>query len=237
AAFIHTLGLQGAYWVAGAAIFGAGVLSLLIPDLPGDRRQRPSAQHINMIGMVRQHAHVFLTLGVATALVAALRGCRQIVIPLWAEHIGLDATTTALIYGLMGGVDMLLFYPAGKIMDIKGRMWIAVPSMIIMGTSLLLMPLTQGYAALLAVSMMLGLGNGIGSGIVMTIGADASPNQGRTQFLGIWREITDLGAGGGPLLLSAVTAILSLGASILVIGGMGYVAAYMFWRWLPRRIT
>ncbi|MER1967447.1 MFS transporter [Castellaniella sp. GW247-6E4] len=237
AAFIHALGLDGAYWAAALAILGAGLLSLAIPDLPGDRKQRASSRHVAMSGMMRRHARVLITLGLASALVSALRACRQIVIPLWADHIGLDATTTALIYGFMGGVDMLLFYPAGKVMDVRGRLWVALPSMLIMSTSLMLIPLTHGFATLMAVSMILGLGNGIGSGIIMTIGADASPNEGRTQFLGIWRVISDLGGGGGPLLLSAITAALSLAAGILAIGGLGYVAAYMFWRWLPRRVT
>uniref|UniRef100_UPI0033412510 MFS transporter n=1 Tax=Castellaniella defragrans TaxID=75697 RepID=UPI0033412510 len=236
AGFIHVLGLNGAYWAAALAVLGAGLLSLLIPELPGDRKQRASAQQIAIGEMMRRHAHVFITLGLATALVSALRACRQIVIPLWADHIGLDATTTTLIYGIMGGVDMLLFYPAGKIMDMRGRLWIAIPSMLIMGTALLLMPLSYGLATLMAVSMLLGLGNGIGSGIIMTIGADASPNEGRMQFLGTWRLITDLGGSGGPLLLSAMTAALSLAAGILAIGGLGYLAAYMFWRWLPRQV-
>src|SRR5690606_16272221 len=93
AGFIHVLGLSGAYWAGALAVLGAGLLSLLIPDLPGDRKQRASAQHIPMGDMLRRHAHVFATLGIATALVSALRSCRQIVIPLWADQIGLDAAT------------------------------------------------------------------------------------------------------------------------------------------------
>ena len=76
---------------------------------------------------------VLATLGVATSLVAAIRACRQVVIPLWASHIGLDAATTSLIYGLMGAVDMLLFYPAGRVMDQRGRRAVALPSMLVMG--------------------------------------------------------------------------------------------------------
>lgn len=237
AIFIKALDLAGAYWAASIAIIGAGLLCLLMPDLPGNRKQRASAQRQPTLEMMHQHKHAFITIGVATALVAALRACRQIVIPLWADDIGLDAATTALIYGLMGSIDMLLFYPAGKIMDIKGRLWIAMPSMLIMSCCLLLMPLTTGFVSLLIVSMVLGFGNGIGSGIVMTIGADASPRTGRTQFLGIWRTITDIGGGSGPLLLSAITATISLVAGIISIASLGFIAAYMFWRWLPRKIT
>ena len=63
------------------------------------------------------HARIFLTVGLGALLVAAVRASRQAVIPLWAESIGLDAATTSLIYGLAGGIDMLVFYPAGKVMD------------------------------------------------------------------------------------------------------------------------
>jgi MFS family permease len=230
------MGLPGAYWAAVLAFLGAGILAFTIPDLePRDRVAHRDAPPLSLAGLARQHAGVFLTLGVATALVSAIRSCRQIVIPLWADQIGLDATATALIYGIMGGVDMLLFYPAGRIMDLRGRLWVALPCMLIMGASLVGIPWTTGFASLLAVSMVLGVGNGIGSGIIMTIGADASPSADRTRFLGIWRLITDLGGGGGPLLMSAITAALSLASGITAIGALGFVAAWMFWRWLPRK--
>lgn len=237
AAVIHIMGMVGAYWVAAVAIFGAGTLSYFVPDLESAPRQRGAANpHINMLGLIRTHARAYLTLGLAVALVQALRACRQIVIPLWADQVGLSATTTAIIYGIMGGVDMLMFYPAGRVMDTYGRRWIAIPSMLVMAVSLMLMPWTVGVTSLLIVSMVLGLGNGIGSGLVMTVGADASPNLGRTQFLGFWRFIADLGTGGGPLLLSAITAVLSLSAGIVSIGALGFIAAGMFWLWLPRQL-
>jgi len=237
AGFIEWFGLNGAYWVAILAMMSAGAISLLVPDLETRTRRNgvPDARPA-MLGLMRAHARSFLTLGVAASLVSAIRACRQIVIPLWADHIGLDATSTALIYGLMGAADMLLFYPAGQIMDTRGRLWVTLPSTLIMAASLLAMPLTTGFTSLLAVSMVLGLGNGIGSGIIMTLGADCSPSEGRTSFLGIWRLITDTGGSGGPLLLSALTAAFSLASGIVVIGSAGLAASYMFWRWLPHRI-
>ncbi|QXL83513.1 MFS transporter [Comamonas sp. NLF-1-9] len=235
AAFIGWLGLDGAYWAALLVMLATGALSLLVPDLPTRAQAGAAAPQAvpAPAAMVRAHGRVLLTLGVATALVAAIRACRQVVIPLWASHIGLDAASTSLIYGLMGAVDMLLFYPAGRVMDRRGRRAVALPSMLVMGASFCLMPLTGGFASLLAASLLMGVGNGVGAGIVLTIGADASPAAGRTQFLGIWRVITDIGGGGGPLLLSALTAAITLAGGVLVTGGLGFVAAWMFWRWLP----
>ena len=239
AAFIHWLGLPGAYWAALIVMVATGALSLLVPDLAAKAAAEgeSAGQVPGALAMLHTHRHVLLTLGVATSLVAAIRACRQVVIPLWASHIGLDAATTSLIYGLMGAVDTLLFYPAGRVMDQRGRLAVTLPSMLVMGTSLLLMPLSTGFDSLLAVSLLLGVGNGMGAGIVLTIGADASPVVGRTQFLGIWRVITDIGGGGGPLLLSGLTALITLAGGILAIGGMGFAAAWMFWRWLPRGIA
>lgn len=238
AAAMHFIDLPGAYWAAIAAMAGAGVLSFTVPELEHTKQRKNEPRFVapRMGGILKAHAPSFLTLGLASAFVAATRSCRQIIVPLWASHIGLDAPTTALVYGFMGSIDMLLFYPAGKIMDRYGRQWVALPSMMLMGGALMLMPLTSGLATFVAVCMLMGLGNGISSGLNMTVGADASPPVGRTQFLGIWRLITDCGAGGGPLLLSGIMAMLSLGAGIVAVGTMGFIAAALFWRWLPRRI-
>ena len=63
---------------------------------------------------------------------------------------------------------MLVSYPAGKVMDRKGRAWVAVPSMLIMGVAMMLTPLTHGATTLLLASLLIGFGNGIGSGMIMT---------------------------------------------------------------------
>src|SRR5690606_28172133 len=78
-----------------------------------------------------------------------------------------------------------------------------------------------------------GLGNGFGSGINMTLGADASPNHGRTEFLGIWRLISDVGTSAGPFILSGMTALVSLGSGIALTGMFGFASAAIFWKWLP----
>jgi MFS family permease len=83
--------------------------------------------------------------------------------------------------------------------------------------------------------MIMGFGNGIGSGIVMTLGADISPSMGRPTFLGMWRELADAGQGIGPLVLSAVTAAAGLGSGIIVSGVVGFAAAAALWVWIPRR--
>lgn len=243
AALIHGVGIGGAYWAGIGALLLAAVVAVRMPDLPEpvaaaaatDLAAVRAAPTIRSVGS--DYRRLFLTVGIGVLLVSAVRASRQAVIPLWADHLGLAAAMTSLIYGLAGGIDMLVFYPAGKVMDRKGRAWVAVPSMTIMGAALLLTPFTSGATTLLLASLAIGFGNGIGSGMVMTLGADYSPVAGRAHFLGLWRLMSDLGSTAGPGLLSAVTALLSLAAGIACTGVMGLAAAAVLWYWIPRTVN
>lgn len=53
------------------------------------------------------------------------------------------------------------------------------------------------------------IGNGIGSGIIMTLGADAAPRDHSPRFLSIWRVMTDLGNAGGPIPISLLARAVS----------------------------
>ncbi|MBO1111900.1 MFS transporter [Bordetella petrii] len=235
AALIHFMGLQGAYWVAAVAMAGAGLIAHLAPDMtPPERRDAAVQAKPRVLDVARAHRRVFLTLGLGILLVSAVRASRQVVIPLWADHLGINPTTTSIIYGLVAAIDMSVFYPAGTLMDRRGRLWVAVPSTLLMGFALLGTSLTSGVVGFVIVSMMLGMGNGIGSGIVMTLGADAAPSAGRTEFLGIWRLVADLGSSLGPVVLSAITALVSLAAAVAAMGAFGLAGAAVFWHWLPR---
>ncbi|MEP7303740.1 MAG: MFS transporter [Caldimonas sp.] len=239
AAVIPFAGLDGAYGVGVAALMLAAMLALGMPELPGERRAgaagAAAAERTPSLASVsRGHARLFLTVGVGTLLVSAVRASRQAVVPLWAEQIGLDAATTSLIYGLSNGIDMLVFYPAGKVMDQKGRTWVAVPSMLCMGTALAAMPFTHGATTLLLAALLVGFGNGIGSGMIMTLGADYSPAAGRAHFLGLWRLMSDLGATAGPGVLAGVTALLSLAVGVWCTALLAFAAGGALWYWIPR---
>jgi len=235
AAAIGLIGIPGAYYVSLLATLLAAAIVYRVPDLDLGEEHRQASAGVTTLGVVRSHWRLFLTLGTGVLLLQAIRQSRQSVIPLWASHIGLSPTDASIIYGIAGAIDALTFYPAGRVMDIRGRRWVAIPSVLIMALSLLLMPLTHSMLALVLVAVLLGFGNGIGSGIVMTLAADVSPSVGRLTFLGVWRELSDAGAALGPMILSAATGIAGLGFGIVVSGGVGFAAAGALWAWIPRR--
>jgi MFS family permease len=227
-------GIPGAYYVSLASIVVASLIVFRVPDLEVTEERKQATAEVTTWGIIKQYKRLFLTLGTGVFFLSAIRQTRQIVIPLWASHIGLSATDASLIYGIAGGIDALTFYPAGKVMDLHGRRSVAVPSVVIMGIAFCLMPLTHGPLTVALVAMVIGFGNGIGSGIVMTLAADTSPAIGRPTFLGVWRELADAGVGIGPLILSGVTALAGLSAGLVVSGSVGFAAALTMWKWIPR---
>jgi MFS family permease len=227
-------GLSGPYCIGIAAIIAAGVIVHGVPDLTLSQEHRAAAAQVTTSSVIKHYWLMLLTLGTGIMLLSAIRQARQVVIPLWAHHLGLSPATSSLIYGVAGAVDAMTFYPAGRVMDVHGRRWVAVPCVAVIGISFVLMPLSDGALTLTLVAMLMGFGNGIGSGIVMTLGADTSPAIGRLTFLGIWREISDVGTSIGPVILSVITALAGLAAGIAASGGIGFAAAIALWIWIPR---
>ena len=127
-----------------------------------------------------------------------------------------------------GLVDMVMFPLTGLIMDRKGRRWAGVLSIFIMSTGTALLPLTDSFWSLLFVGMLSGVGNGLGSGLVMTIGTDLAPQNGTGKFLGLWRFVQDLGTTAGPTAIGAVTIFFSLTLTGPIIAAFGVWGALMF---------
>lgn len=181
---------------------------------------------------------VLSRLGVAAASLAAVRSARQVVLPLWGVSIGLDAQTIALVVGISGAIDFALFYASGQVMDRFGRLWAALPAMLLMGLGFLALAFTHDldssamwFAMFAAV---LGVGNGLSSGILLTLGADIAPRTDPAPFLGSWRMLTDAGGAIAPLLVSGIAALSTLSLATGTIGVLGLLGAAAFVRWVPR---
>ncbi len=235
AAAISVGGLRAAYLVAIAAVLASGLLVFVVQDVPAAEESRNAVRGaVSSSQMLRTYRKLFATLGIAVFAVGAVRAARQTVLPLWAEHLGLSPSTTSVVFGIASAVDMALFYPSGKVMDQFGRLAVALPSMLILGGAMVCLPLTHGVVLLTVVAMTMSFGNGIGSGIMMTLGADTAPADGRTRFLAVWRLFNDSGNAAGPVVVSVVALASTLAAGIVAIGSVGLLAAAALARWVPR---
>lgn len=186
------------------------------------------------VDVLRRHARVFATAGVAALTLQLMRASRQLLIPLFGQAAGLDAAAIGFVYSASAGIDMCLFYPVGLLIDRRGRKWSAVPSMTLFALALALLPAATGFYSLLAAGLLLGLANGLSTGIVMVIGADyARATRRPGPFLGVWRLIGDVGFTAAPLATGVLVNVASLGAASLAAAGLGIAGALVMWLLVP----
>ncbi|MBC7517361.1 MAG: MFS transporter [Microbacteriaceae bacterium] len=195
-------------------------------------------ESVGLFATLRANRGVLSRLGSGAALVGALRASRAVILPLWAVSIGLGGSNTALIIGIAGAVDFALFYASGQIMDRFGRLWSAVPSMVGLGLGHIALAVSHDLPGnvvwFITVAMFLSVANGIGSGILMTLGADLADKNNPAPFLGAWRFTGDLGGAAAPLMVSVVTAIASLAVATAILGVAGIVGAAILLRYVPQ---
>jgi len=234
ATLIAVWGLGAAYVFAAVTVAsGVGVLVFTAPrrlTIPRAERVRLGVREV-----LAPQRRVLSTLGVGVVLMGALRQARMVVLPLWAAHIGMSDAGASLVFGVATAVDMAMFLPAGWVMDRYGRVWTAVPSAVALAVGAVLLPFSTRPWEVAALAVVLGAGNGWGTGVIMTMGADAAPEKGRPVFLGAWSLLQDVGGLLGPVLVAAGAAI-ALPVGLFAVGGVGVAATGAFVRWTPRGI-
>jgi MFS family permease len=235
ALLISLADLRAVFLLAAVTSAGAALLALVMPDLGAESRlAQGEAGHASVRSVLLAHRHTLLTVGVAVIVIGASRSIRASLLPLWADGIGMSASSTSLIFALAALIDVLFFFPGGWLMDRHGRAVVAVPVVLTVAIACFLLPLTSAAAGVAAVMVLIAVGNGLGSGIVMTLGADSAPELGRAQFLGGWRLCGDIGNSGGPLLVSAVAVAAPLAVACLVIGVLGLLGTGWVGYWTHR---
>ncbi|MET1044152.1 MAG: MFS transporter [Microbacteriaceae bacterium] len=240
---------QPVFWLHLIASVATALMLIFLPDPESTFRERrlvhtgeieAAAESHGVFHTIWAKRGVLLKLGSGAALIAGLRASRQVILPLWAVSIGISEANTALIIGIAGGIDFALFYTGGQIMDRFGRIWTAVPSMIGLGLGNLVLALTHdlpsNVAWFIAAALLLSVANGIGSGIIMTLGADLADKNNPAPFLGAWRFTTEGGGAAAPLLLSGITAVASLSVAAGAMGVLGLLGAAMLARYIPKYI-
>ncbi|WP_367120440.1 MFS transporter [Microcella sp.] len=246
AAIITLTGETGAvYWLAIGALVGVAASLLLLPDPEQLLRReivsdRAPVAPLDVLRTIGRRRDVLARLGLAALTVSALRASRQVLLPLWAVSIGLGDAQTATIIGATAAVDFALFYLGGWLMDRFGRLYTAVPSTVGLGLGFIVLAVTAGIdnpiAWFIGVAIWLALANGIGAGILMTMGSDLAGRTDPAMFLGAWRLILDAGGAAAPLVLAALTAAFSLAVGAGVLGVLGLVGAGMLGYMIPRHL-
>jgi MFS family permease len=235
------------FWVHIVACVAASVVLMIVPDPtvtvakmrgaiePG--REEAKERTAGLFRTIWANRGVLARMGTGAALIGGIRSSRTIILPLYAVAIGISDSNTALIIGLAGAVDFGLFYVSGQVMDRFGRMWTAMPSMIGLGLAHFALAFVTAEPLFIAVAVFMSVANGIGSGILMTLGADLAPPGNPAPFLGAWRFTGDAGQAAAPLWVSGITALTSLAVASVSMGVLGFIGAGLLARYIPRYVS
>jgi MFS family permease len=233
AALITLIDLQAVYW--NAVVFCALAALILIFIKPDRMPDTPATVPGGTWKVAKRESKKLATLGVTSAIIGGLRTARLVGLPLWALSIGLPPATIALYMGIAGALDLALSYSSGQIMDRFGRRWSAIPTLLGLSLTFSLLTLATNETTFLAVALLMSLANGVGSGIILVIGADLAPKGERNEFLASYRLLVDSGVAAAPLVISGVTALLGISIAMFTVSGLGIVGALMAYRYVPRR--
>ena len=220
-----SLGLRAPFLLFAALAAVATLVAALFlreTDPPSARR---AGEPGHLLRVLRGHYRELAAAGSAQVFAQMIRASRHIVIPVYgADVVGLDVRSLGWVLSISSAIDMSMFYPAGVIMDRFGRKYASVPSFLIQALGMALIPLSSTFSGLLLATTVLGLGNGIGSGTMMTLGADLAPKESMGEFLGLWRLIGDAGSAGGPLAVGRLADLLGLRTAAFAMSGVGLLA-------------
>ncbi|MET8652462.1 MFS transporter [Nocardia aurea] len=227
---VHFFGPNGALWLQLVATAISAAAMVAIPSADGEHSDG-SVQPLRAV--IVENRRVLATLGSSALLVGAARAARLALLPLWAAHIGVNAATISLIFGVAGAVDVLMSYPAGIWLDRYGRRATGVPAMALFALGYASLPLTSSAVAIGVSAFILGVANGLSNGLIMTVGADVAPEARRAEFLGAWRLTHDAGAFVGPIAVGAISVVTVLAGSAVALAVTSVLGAATMYRWFP----
>jgi len=233
ALLITLIDIQAVYW--NAVVFSVLAVIVLIFIKPDRMPDTPSTIPGATWQVAKRESKKLATLGVAAAIIGGLRTARTVGLPLWALYIGLSPATTALYIGIAGALDLALSYSSGQIMDRFGRKWAALPTLLGLSLTFSLLTIANNPTTFLAVALLMSLANGVGSGIILVIGADLAPRGQRNEFLASYRLLVDSGVALTPVLMAGLAAAFGLAYAMFALSGIGLIGASVIYRYLPTR--
>lgn len=179
--------------------------------------------------------------GIAVTILTVARAAQPTMIQLWGVHIHLHESGISLLVALGAALELILMFPGGYIKDRLGRAVTLMFCLTIFGAGFLVMAVQPMLGWTVLAVVVMAVGNGLGAGVNMTIGADLSPKKGRAKFLGFWAIFNNSGKLGGPAIVAVLLSIANLpialvATGVLTILGAVWTAAFARTMDLPKGI-
>ena len=233
AGVISLFGVQAVFWLSAAAMLLA--MAVLVGSRELECAEASAIENSGTFAILWRERKKLLTVGLGSSILGMLRTTRIVGLPLWALSLKLPAEQTALYIGIAAALDFALFYTSGQIMDRFGRVWAAVPTLIGLGITHMTVGLAQDSTGFLLLALAMALANGLGSGVILVLGADLAPQDARSEFLGGYRVLVDGAVAASSPLLSWLTLLSgSVAVGMGAFGFLGLFGAWLMLRFIPR---
>ena len=155
-----------------------------------------------------------------------LRKFREL-ISVWGQQVGLSESEIGIIQSSAAAADFSMFPVSGIVMDRFGRRFNVLPAFLFLATGLTVLAFADAFWILLAATTLMGLGNGITSGFLVTLSQDLAPADNPSGFIGAWRLLSDVGGSLSPLGVGSIAQLTSLSVAAFTGAGIGIFGALL----------
>lgn len=231
ALLIKYVSIEAVYTLPLVLCAAAAIILMLTKSEPDLEKNAASIKETMRIA--KREGKKLATLGAASSILSALRGTRMVGLPLIAIALNIPAEQASLYIAFAGALDFAMFYLSGQIMDKFGRAFAAVPTLLGLGITHFLVWVAVDGNTFLLLALLMSLANGIGSGVIMVLGADLAPKDKRNEFLASYRLLVDFGDAAAPQLLSALIIPLGLTWAMASFGFVGILGAGLMYKYIP----
>ena len=216
----ETIGFTWTFAVAGV-LSAFGLVPALAPDTlaptTGGILEQSDGDRPGLFTAINRHRRLLSVAGVVPMLTMAVREGRYVVVPLIGDELGLSVAEVGALVAIGTFADLALFPVAGFVMDRFGRLAAMIPSFSLIAIGLIVLALAESTPTAIGAGVIMGVGNGLSSGSMLTLGSDLAPRRDPAPFLAAIAVIQDVGKIIGPLVVGFVGAALGLSASAFVL--------------------
>jgi MFS family permease len=167
---------------------------------------------------------IFLaTVSISNIAIQGVRSSRNIILALIGKGLYLSDSTISLAASASGALDVVGAYPAGVLMDKKGRGVAITISFSIIALGYAFLAISGNEVMFYLSAIVIGFGNGFGSGFLITLGADIGSRMGTSRgaiFLAMWQFIGDLGSVAFPIWIGLASSLMGASITSLLISSI-----------------
>ena len=212
--------LFGDRWtfVAAGVISATGIFAVL-PELRQNREPTASARGgwADLFHVFRQHRRRLVAGGMFGMFVMTAREGRMVVLPLVGVALDLSPAAIGGLVAVGYTADLVLFPVSGYVMDRFGRLAAMFPAYGLLAIGLGMLATADTAIMAIVAGVLMGVGNGMSSGSLFTIGSDLAPEEGTASFLSGISVLNDTGRVVGPVLVGVTAKAFGLDVAAAVL--------------------